>query len=895
MGWKSVVVRLGLATLGLIAIARDLPGAQIVAWGYSGNGLLNLPAPNEQFVDIYPGYDHCLARKQDGSLVAWGSNASGQCAIPSPNSGFLHASAGGSYSMAVREDHTLVGWGSNGNGTLTIPEPNGGFERVAAGTTYCVGLRADGSLAGWGTAGSGENALPAAEGGFVDVVTQGTAFMALRVDGSIVVWGGAAANMLSVPSPNAEFVSIALGSTHCLGLKSDGRVVAWGANMYGQCNVPPQGNGGIVDIAAGAEFSLILRLDGTMLAWGNNQFGDCTIPNPNRGCLGLCTNGRSSFALQQLNAPNRAFVPVDLCEAPLERWQIWGWGGAVGGADSSEALRGRSRLQATAHAAWTFCTYALDAGGYLDLSQASGLRFRLRTDCEMPFNLYEPGIALGNASGVRQYVPVQSLLDNSDGQWVTVELNFADTTNWTVTTNTLPNLSQVEFIRLTTFAFEQVYTVWIDDLELLPTGIASDCDESGVADWEEIQATSDLDQNGDLLLDICQCDIGAIPATNISLPCLVTGDTEGAQSWIGSPAGDRLYRFTLSQPTELFFNSCLPGTGFSTVGWLFRGSNPCDPSTQIASWGATPCADGERAASWESGILGPLAAGSYSLVLSGEGSEAGAFEFSLGAPQSHAFFAEDFEGGLGLFTAQELVPDSDPWIPAILDSARVGVAVGFQTDDGHDLAELVSPVFDCASNDVVLFRFWQDILLNDNDFWPQCDVLGSTDGGASWPITIAHWNGTDDNGSLHRVTGPEQFDLSSWAAGRDNIRVKFHFEDAIWDWWFIDDFQLLGTDAVFPGPVEVVIQRVGNGVRLSWTPSAVAIGYNIYRADRLGEVFQFVRQVADTSWVDPLISSDSQRFYHVCAASTIHVPVSQPHERERRPAGLVRLGRTAMP
>lgn len=83
-----------------------------------------------------------MGLKADGSLVVWGENEYGQSTVPEPNEDFVSMAAGRDHCLALKEDRTVVGWGINLLGLSTVPEPNQDFVAVTAGYRTSMALRA---------------------------------------------------------------------------------------------------------------------------------------------------------------------------------------------------------------------------------------------------------------------------------------------------------------------------------------------------------------------------------------------------------------------------------------------------------------------------------------------------------------------------------------------------------------------------------------------------------------------------------------------------------------------------------------------------------------------------------------------------------------------------------
>lgn len=283
--------RLVLALLILLApAAAHANGGEVRVWGWEGTpdfyGLRAIPAPNDGYLAIASGQNHCLGLRSSGEVAAWGWNQDGQCNVPAPNSGFIAIAAGERHSAALRSDGTVAAWGFSDYGQGAPPSPNAGFVAIAAGGRHNLALRSDSTIHAWGGNWRGQCDVPAPNTGYVAVAAGSAHSLGLKSDGSVVAWGFNDFGQCDVPAPNSGFIAIAAGYHHSLGLKSDGTVVAWGRNEYGQ-GVAPSPNAGFVAIAAGFRHNLALRNDGAIQAWGQNALGQCNVPEPNAGFMAI--------------------------------------------------------------------------------------------------------------------------------------------------------------------------------------------------------------------------------------------------------------------------------------------------------------------------------------------------------------------------------------------------------------------------------------------------------------------------------------------------------------------------------------------------------------------------------------------------------------------------------
>ena len=241
----------------------------VTAWGYYYDltfpetyrpmyvppGLTNVTA-------VAGGYNHALALKSDGKVVAWGWNGNGLTNVPTSASNVVAIYAGGNgsgYSLALRNDGKVVGWGFSGYSGEIVPA---NLSNVIAIADH-LALKADGTVVSWGGNLGGAFAAPPSLGTVISMAND----LALKPDGTVVSWDSYGNIQSNTPVGLARVVAIARGSGHSLALRADGQVVAWGNNTYGQTNVPI-GLSNVVFIAAGGSHSLAIKSDGAVVAWG---------------------------------------------------------------------------------------------------------------------------------------------------------------------------------------------------------------------------------------------------------------------------------------------------------------------------------------------------------------------------------------------------------------------------------------------------------------------------------------------------------------------------------------------------------------------------------------------------------------------------------------------------
>jgi len=112
---------------------------------------------------------------------------------------------------------------------------------------------------------------------------------------------------------------------------------------------------------------------------------------------------------------------------------------------------------------------------------------------------------------------------------------------------------------------------------------------------------------------------------------------------------------------------------------------------------------------------------------------------------------------------------------AIFDSDRLG------NDSKPEDADLITPAIDCSSLTAVIFSFEHYFY---SGFNGAGDVSVSVDNGLSWTV-LESWGSTSTaNATL------EEYDISSYAAGKSQVKVKWHWTGNYSWWWAIDDVNI---------------------------------------------------------------------------------------------------------
>jgi len=113
----------------------------------------------------------------------------------------------------------------------------------------------------------------------------------------------------------------------------------------------------------------------------------------------------------------------------------------------------------------------------------------------------------------------------------------------------------------------------------------------------------------------------------------------------------------------------------------------------------------------------------------------------------------------------------------------------YQPYETNSVDELITPTKDATYFTTLYLDYWTlyDKQAPEPNF-KHARVLGSIDGGVTWPYEIKYY-GFDD------FTGTENFNMTSWAAGKSSLRLKFRLEckaaDNVYT-WAIDSIRLYG-------------------------------------------------------------------------------------------------------
>lgn len=132
--------------------------------------------------------------------------------------------------------------------------------------------------------------------------------------------------------------------------------------------------------------------------------------------------------------------------------------------------------------------------------------------------------------------------------------------------------------------------------------------------------------------------------------------------------------------------------------------------------------------------------------------------------------------------------------------------------------ELITPSVDLTGVDEPMIQFSEDLRAFGNEIF---DVDLSIDGGATW-TTVRRVLGDSGDGSLR---GPRRDDIAlPAAAGQADVKVRFHYYNADFAWWWQVDDVLLGESGCVPVPGGLLVGNATDGRTGAPVNAAVVAG-----------------------------------------------------------------------
>ena len=169
---------------------------------------------------------------------------------------------------------------------------------------------------------------------------------------------------------------------------------------------------------------------------------------------------------------------------------------------------------------------------------------------------------------------------------------------------------------------------------------------------------------------------------------------------------------------------------------------------------------------------------------------------SLGDDPLTTLFSDGFSSPPGGWTIVNGGTGSGPaatWTTANPGARSLSLTAPYYICDSDALGnatmndELVSPVVNCAGFSAVTLRFKHVFhAFPGESAQGDVDVRSSATGGA-W-VNVAKFQHADASGTV-------TLDLTAHAAGRPDVKIRFHYYNAVFEWWWaVDDVTFLGSN-----------------------------------------------------------------------------------------------------
>jgi hypothetical protein len=171
-------------------------------------------------------------------------------------------------------------------------------------------------------------------------------------------------------------------------------------------------------------------------------------------------------------------------------------------------------------------------------------------------------------------------------------------------------------------------------------------------------------------------------------------------------------------------------------------------------------------------------------------------------------------------------------------------------------------VFDCSRFENTRVLFWNYLRSGPEDHGVVARVLGSNDGGRTFPYIV--WHRVQETGSILEE-GTVASTRQAWMDGQS--RVALRFETSTGWYWRIGDMRVVGDALPELRPVQNLTVRPGRGgIQLNWNSVEGALAYRIYTSPVANsDQFDFHRAQGDTTYVDHESRYLKSRFYQVDA------------------------------
>ncbi len=167
----------------------------------------------------------------------------------------------------------------------------------------------------------------------------------------------------------------------------------------------------------------------------------------------------------------------------------------------------------------------------------------------------------------------------------------------------------------------------------------------------------------------------------------------------------------------------------------------------------------------------------------GDGNLAASTNFSGWGP-----YGDNPPAGWTIEDRQYQMWDNNDWVKYVLNSDSCA-EVYYRPQENQD-EWLITPTLDFSAGFDTIDLYFKHVYDDRSGDWDTAYVLGSTDGGATWPIAIATYRGADSGttSSPHRRT----YNIQSWANYQSNVKIAWRYKNH-WDGttttssaWYLD-------------------------------------------------------------------------------------------------------------
>jgi len=179
-----------------------------------------------------------------------------------------------------------------------------------------------------------------------------------------------------------------------------------------------------------------------------------------------------------------------------------------------------------------------------------------------------------------------------------------------------------------------------------------------------------------------------------------------------------------------------------------------------------------------------------------------------------------------------------------------------------EMISYTTQIVDCSQLENSRLKFWNYLRSGSEDHGVIARVVGSNDGGKSFPFVV--WHRAQASAPVLE-DGVVVTEVLDWVNGNDRVALRFETNTG-W-YWRVGDIQIFGDTREVITPVRnLTIRPYQGGVKLFWNSVDDALAYRIFMATmNHPDQFKEYVEVQDTSHVDPESMTMEQRYYQVSA------------------------------